>query len=532
MSKINCAVYVRKSTEKGLEQEFNSLHNQEEACKNYILSQAFNQWEYSKTYEDGGISGGTMKRPGLVQMIEDIKVGKVNVVVVYKVDRLSRSIMDFHKMMKSFEQYRCNFVSITQAFDTSTSMGKLTLNMLLSFAQFEREVASERVRDKIASSKAKGLWMGGVPPLGYINIEKKLVIEENEANKVRMIFDRYLALKNMQAVRDEMNDKGLFTKTYTTKNKSNQIGGKPWTTGRIRQVLKNVLYLGKTKHGDQIYKGEHEAIISEELFNNVQEIMKENGNNTGGKKKSRLKLFLRDKVFFGEEVMKHISGKKLHYYSCNGLYVRIDHLDEIVINAVGRYLHIKDNGLTRAEKENLLYVDFEGLDLRLKKKLVKQVTEKVVFEEKGYFRLVLRREALNKLDTYKGVKRQKERETSFETMYVQENEVTIRLPFKPPRGKSRIEGLVENKKVQPDLVEAISLGWRYKQTYENGKNLRDIEQEENRSRRTVRRYLNLGYLSPTIIKKTLNGELKCSVGELEKASCYIDWKEQEASLGL
>ncbi|MBN1783997.1 MAG: recombinase family protein [Alphaproteobacteria bacterium] len=241
MPKINCAIYVRKSTEKGLEQEFNSLHNQEEACKNYILSQAFNNWEYFRTYEDGGISGGTMERPGLKQMMSDMASGQIQVVVVYKVDRLSRSIMDFHKMIKSFEQYGCNFVSITQSFDTSSSMGKLTLNMLLSFAQFEREVGSERVRDKIASSKAKGFWMGGVPPLGYTNIDKKLVIEENEAEKVRMIFDRYLVLKNMESVKQEMNEKGLFTKSFTTKNKNKSLGGNPWTTGRIHQVLKNTL---------------------------------------------------------------------------------------------------------------------------------------------------------------------------------------------------------------------------------------------------------------------------------------------------
>ena len=159
MTRVNCAVYVRKSTEKGLELEFNSLHNQEDACRSYIMSQAFNNWEYFKTYTDGGISGGTMERPALKQMLEDIRRGLVQTVVVYKVDRLSRSIMDFHNMMKEFDKYGCSFVSITQAFDTSTSMGKLTLNMLLSFAQFEREVSSERVRDKIRASKAKGLWL-------------------------------------------------------------------------------------------------------------------------------------------------------------------------------------------------------------------------------------------------------------------------------------------------------------------------------------------------------------------------------------
>ena len=192
MTRINCAVYVRKSTEKGLELEFNSLHNQEEACRSYILSQAFNNWEYFKTYTDGGISGGTMERPALKQMLEDIRHGLIQTVVVYKVDRLSRSIMDFHNMMKEFDKYGCSFVSITQAFDTSTSMGKLTLNMLLSFAQFEREVSSERVRDKIRASKAKGLWTGGTPKLGYDLIDKKLIINKVEAEQVCYLFESYL----------------------------------------------------------------------------------------------------------------------------------------------------------------------------------------------------------------------------------------------------------------------------------------------------------------------------------------------------
>ena len=167
IKKINCAVYVRKSTEHGLEQEFNSLNNQEEACKAYIASQAFNGWGYYKTFADGGISGGTMERPSLQGMLGEVRAGHIQIVVVYKVDRLSRSIVDFHKMMTEFKKYNCDFVSITQAFDTSNSMGKLTLNMLLSFAQFEREVSSERVRDKIAASKAKGLWTGGSMVIGY-----------------------------------------------------------------------------------------------------------------------------------------------------------------------------------------------------------------------------------------------------------------------------------------------------------------------------------------------------------------------------
>ena len=216
MPKIKCAVYVRKSTEHGLEQEFNSLDNQEQACRAYIASQAFNDWEYYKTYADGGISGGTMERPALKQMLNDMARGLINTVVVYKVDRLSRSILDFHNMMRYFDKHNANFVSITQSFDTSTSMGKLTLNMLLSFAQFEREVSSERVRDKLRASKAKGMWIGGCPPLGYDIVDKKLVINPPAAAQIQTIFELYLQMKSVQDLTRHLPTIGIYAKKWTT----------------------------------------------------------------------------------------------------------------------------------------------------------------------------------------------------------------------------------------------------------------------------------------------------------------------------
>lgn len=214
---VRCAIYTRKSTEHGLDLEFNSLQNQEEACKAYIASQSFNGWQYCKTYSDAAISGGTMERPALKQMLDDMARGLVNTVVVYKVDRLSRSILDFHKMMQYFNKYNANFVSITQAFDTSTSMGKLTLNMLLSFAQFEREVASERVRDKIRASKAKGLWMGGNPPLGYDTKDKKLIINEAEAQQVKQLFEKYLELQSVKRLVQYAEAQGIHSKKWISK---------------------------------------------------------------------------------------------------------------------------------------------------------------------------------------------------------------------------------------------------------------------------------------------------------------------------
>ena len=244
MQKVNCAIYVRKSTEKGLEQDFNSLHNQEEACRSYILSQTYNGWEYYQTYEDGGISGGTMKRPGLKKMLTDMKKGLIQVVVVYKVDRLSRSIVDFHNMMKEFEKHNCSFVSITQAFDTSTSMGKLILNMLLSFAQFEREVSSERIRDKIAASKKKGMWIGGCPMLGYDIKDKELIPNEKEAHQVKLIFEKYLELKSIKKLRLFLRNNSIRNKKWKCKNGSVK-GGSEFSTSTLSRLLNSKIYIGK-----------------------------------------------------------------------------------------------------------------------------------------------------------------------------------------------------------------------------------------------------------------------------------------------
>ena len=225
MQKIKCAIYTRKSTEHGLELEFNSLQNQEESCKAYIASQAFNGWEYVKTYSDAAISGGTMDRPALQQMLTDMAHGLINTVVVYKVDRLSRSILDFHKMMQYFEKHNANFVSITQSFDTSNSMGKLTLNMLLSFAQFEREVSSERVRDKLYASKAKGMWIGGLPTLGYNLEDKKLVINPTEAETVKHLFEKYLELESVVELAQYARKNGIKNKYWITQNGTPHGGG-------------------------------------------------------------------------------------------------------------------------------------------------------------------------------------------------------------------------------------------------------------------------------------------------------------------
>ena len=271
-----CAIYTRKSTEEGLEQAFNSLDAQRDACAAYIMSQTHEGWELiNEQYDDGGWSGGNMARPGLGQLLADVEAGKVDVIVVYKVDRLTRSLADFARIVDTLDRAGASFVSVTQAFNTTSSMGRLTLNVLLSFAQFEREVTSERIRDKVAASKRKGIFMGGPVPIGYRLHERKLIIDADEATTVTMIFERYLALQSMSALADELEASGVRTKLRQFKD-GRMVGGGAFTTGPLASLLKNPVYIGKVAHGGELYDGEHEAIISDELWTKVQQMLATN----------------------------------------------------------------------------------------------------------------------------------------------------------------------------------------------------------------------------------------------------------------
>jgi site-specific DNA recombinase len=268
--RLRCAVYTRKSSEEGLEQEFNSLHAQREACEAFIRSQRHEGWVcLPQPYDDGGCSGGTMDRPALQRLLVDIGEGKVDVVVTYKIDRLTRSLRDFAKITEIFEARGVSFVSVTQQFNTTTSMGRLTLNVLLSFAQFEREVAVERIRDKIAASKKKGWWMGGMPPLGYRVEDRKLVVIPGEAETVRHIFRRYVALGSVRLLQQELETRGVTSKRWTSSS-GRHWGGKPIARGALYLLLQNRIYRGEIVHKEQHYPGEHQAIIDPELWEATQ----------------------------------------------------------------------------------------------------------------------------------------------------------------------------------------------------------------------------------------------------------------------
>ena len=273
---IRCAIYTRKSTEEGLDQAYNSLDAQREACEAYVMSQAGEGWSIIPTrYDDGGFSGGNLDRPALQTLLSDIENGLVDTIVVYKIDRLTRALADFAKLVERFDQRNVSFVSVTQAFSTTTSMGRLTLNVLLSFAQFERELTTERVRDKFAASRRKGIFMGGNPPLGYDPKDRKLIINEEEAKTVRFIFERYLELKSVSKLRADLEARGVRSKRWVS-GKGNTKGGGPWYVGGLTHFLRNRVYVGDVVHKGEVFPGEHDAILTRELFDRVQAQLDEN----------------------------------------------------------------------------------------------------------------------------------------------------------------------------------------------------------------------------------------------------------------
>lgn len=346
--RYRCAIYTRKSTEEGLDQAFNSLDAQREACEAYIKSQTHEGWvALPDAFDDGGYSGGTIERPALTRLLEAIQASRVDIIVVYKVDRLSRSLADFVRLVEQFDQYGVSFVSVTQQFNTSNSMGRLTLNVLLSFAQFEREVTSERIRDKIAASKKKGMWMGGAVPLGYNRVDKQLVIDAEEADTVRHIYDRYLALGCVRALKGELDGDGYQSKSRAGSHAS----GVKFSRGALYTILRNPVYAGMVKHHDKIYPGQHEAILDATLWDRVQKQLAANRHAKRTRENTKTQSLLAGFVFDDRgnvmsATQSHKGPRRYRYYISQALLqyredeagsvVRLPatQLEELVIDAL------------------------------------------------------------------------------------------------------------------------------------------------------------------------------------------------------
>ena len=325
---IRCAIYTRKSSEEGLEQEFNSLQAQREACEAFIDSQRHEGWICLRaSYDDGGFSGATMDRPALHQLLADITAGRVDTIVVYKIDRLTRSLADFAKIVEILDARGASFVSVTQQFNTTTSMGRLTLNVLLSFAQFEREVIGERIRDKIAASKKKGMWMGGVPPLGYGVRDHKLVMIDSEADTVRLILRRYVELGSVRLLQAELEARGVRSKSWTSVS-GRLVGGKSFSRGALYLMLQNRTYLGEIVHKGQFHPAEHTPIIDQPLWDAVQEQLAGNTARRQCGRRTRQSSLLAGMLFDGDGnrmTPSHAGKKSTHYrYYVSGSLITKD----------------------------------------------------------------------------------------------------------------------------------------------------------------------------------------------------------------
>ena len=534
MPKINCAIYTRKSTERGLEMEFNSLQNQEEACKAYILSQAFNGWEYYKTFEDGGISGGTMERPGLQALLEEIRERNVQVVVVYKVDRLSRSIFDFHKMMQEFAKYECNFVSITQSFDTSNSMGKLTLNMLLSFAQFEREVSAERVRDKIAASKAKGLWMGGNLPLGYDLNDRHLVVNEPEAEIVRQVFQKYLEVQNMLGVAEWLNKQGIHTKKWVTKHSQRTRGGEPFKKNTVQRMLTNPVYLGKITHYRQnkIYNGVHKPIISRELLEQVQQVIRRRFHDPNAFNHYKFhKTVLADKLYddkgkkFRFTSSKSHRRKILYYYNgVGGHYLPVEQLDGFVLDMLRQ---------TDLETIEPLANRIGITDKQMRSWIVKATCQTA---GKAHYLTILLDERQIKTDLINCPKITEKLERKPFSLERIEGNLYVRGKFmvanvssvKLRNGTAR--NILTVRQLNESLVRGLARAWQLKKLLEKGLTTREWEKASGMNKRTFARYINLCYLSPRIVGDILEYKNPASLTLRELmnlAEGQVDFEKQE-----
>lgn len=515
--KVRCAIYTRKSSEEGLEQDFNSLDAQREACEAYIKSQMHEGWVLlDKQYNDGGYSGGTMERPAFKELLKDIENDEVDIVVVYKVDRLTRSLMDFSKIIDVFDRHETSFVSITQQFNTTTSMGRLTLNILLSFAQFEREVTGERIRDKIAASKKKGMWMGGRPPIGYKKEDKKLVIHKEEAQKVRMIFDKYLDLKSVPKLMHYLKENEIKTKT-----------DKYFSKGQLYHLLSNRVYIGKITHKDKVYDGEHEAIICDDFFEKVQKLLYENKvDKTCGVKCSSNSL-LAGLIYddLGNKMTPSHSnshGRRYRYYISRALKnneetgsvskIPAGEVEKFVIETTKEFLQDKKQiqkivSEYKISKQNKLIYIAQDIQDYSEPKLIRAIIHKIMVS-KNLIEITYNEVSIKKvLNTLAN---------NQEIVIPDKNEdltpIIISKNIKITQSSRNDNLLILNAEEydtpepNPYLVNAIVKCHYYHKQLQEGKTIKYLQTEEGlKDSKYIRNILNLKYISPKLTEQILDG---------------------------
>jgi site-specific DNA recombinase len=554
-----CAIYTRKSSEEGLEQEFNSLEAQREACEAYIRSQCHEGWGLTRTrYDDGGFSGGNTERPALQALLADIRAGRIDIVVVYKVDRLTRSLADFARLVEIFDAQDVSFVSVTQQFNTTSSMGRLTLNVLLSFAQFEREVTGERIRDKIAASKQKGLWMGGNVPLGYDASGRTLIINPAEAETVRRIFALYRDLGCVRRVKEETERLGLRTKRSTTADGAER-GGKPLARGHIYRLLANPIYLGQIAHKGQLYPGLHPALIDTETWNAVRDQLGANTNRQRSRSTAAQPSLLAGLLVDadGERLAPSHAVKKGHryrYYVSAALVTKTgtdraqgwrlpareieDAVIAILVEALTHPARLLERcGTSGVPADQIrkmlgrtprLAAAFSGSPSD-RAKLVRGLVEKVIIDEKTII-IKMRPGALLGRD----VPSPASQDPSCSGI-----ELTAAVAFKR-RGvetKLMLPGLDQpnhRAKRDPALIKAIARGRAWFEELATGRvlSLQALAKRNSISRRYIRRLVGLAFLSPQLVEAILQGRqpVELTATRLTELDLPLDWSEQRRLL--
>ena len=548
-----CAIYTRKSSEEGLEQQFTSLAAQREACEAYIRSQRHEGWILARTrYDDGGFSGGTMERPGLRGLLADIQAGRIDIVVVYKVDRLTRSLADFARLIEIFDAQGVAFVSVTQQFNTTSSMGRLTLNVLLSFAQFEREVTGERIRDKIAASKKKGMWMGGNVPLGYDASERTLVINATEAKIVRRIFALYREFGCVRRIKEEADRLGLKTKRRTTASGCER-GGMPFSRGHIYGLLSNPIYIGQIAHKGQLYPGQHPALIDIETWNTVRDQLATHARRHRSKADAVEPSLLAGMLFDAQGkrlTPSHAvkNGRRYRYYvsaalitearadRAQGCRLPAQEIERAVIRVLADALanpaaQLERLGTAGMPSDTVRKMLDRGTRLAAalnrspgeQARVVRELVEKVVVDEKT-ITIKVRPGALLGGDV----------SSSHSAI-----ELTAAVAFKR-RGvetKLVLPGLSQSNhsaRCDPALIRAIARGraWFEELATGRARSLQALAKRDGITGRYVRRLVGLAFLSPRLVEEILHGRqpVELTTTRLTGLDLPLDWIEQHRLL--
>ena len=520
--RLRCAIYTRVSSDAGLEQEFNSLDNQREAAEAHIRSQQFEGWQLIPTqYDDGGFSGGSIERPGLQRLLADVRAGRIDTIVVYKVDRLTRSLADFAKLVELFDAHNVSFVSVTQSFNTTTSMGRLTLNVLLSFAQFEREVTGERIRDKIAASKKKGIWMGGVVPYGYRVENRKLLIVPDEAEQVRRMFRRYLDLRSVPALAEALKHGGFVSRKRTNAT-GKVIGGVALTHGPLSVILKNRIYIGEITHRENCWAGEHEAIVDRELFDEVQATLA--ANVKGHKEKWRKSgAVLMGRIFDdrGNRMTPAHANKypaRYRYYvSCAKAQGRPETVGSVArVPAVELETIVLDHLRAEYKRRNL------GEEAIAKSAAPQLSDDEMVT-------LLLERTVVHQRELRLTLKpADDETPSSVMTIPWQRPSLTRKRAIINPSGVTVANAEPIRAEARARLLTAIARARRWVDQMLEGHvtSTADIAAHEGVSERSVRMTLPLAFLSPSIVRAAIDGTLPFGAGVSKLADLPIGWAEQ------